>query len=27
MFPISVWADAARQTGSIREAQRMLSPL
>jgi len=24
MFPISVWADAARQAGSLREAERVL---
>ena len=24
MFPISAWADAARRTGSIREAERVL---
>ena len=24
MFPISAWAEAARQTGSIREAERVL---
>ncbi len=23
-FPISVWADAARETGSIRAAERLL---
>ncbi|MHC1547943.1 DUF2958 domain-containing protein [Phyllobacterium sp. K27] len=24
MFPISVWADTARRTGSLREAERLL---
>lgn len=27
LFPISVWAEAARQTGSVRETERMLHAL